>query len=78
MSGKTVGVVLTRFRSTVAAKKQDEQRERSSVANVVVGTEDQWECEWVKPGGQCDPERERRLDGQGIWDAHRHHRVCKS
>ena len=59
MSGKTVRVVLTGFRNTVAVKKQDEQRERSSVANVVVGTESQWECEWVKPGGgQCDPERE--------------------
>ena len=65
MSGKTVGVVLTRFRNMMAAKEQDEQRERSSAANVVVGAEDQWECERVKPGGGSVAQREKGLGGWG-------------
>ena len=56
------------------AKQQDEQRERFSVANVVVGTENQWECERVKPGGANVAHRERIGWTGGIWDARRHHR----
>ena len=69
MSGKTVGVVLTRFRNMMAVKEQDKQGERYSATNVVVGAEDQWECERVKPGGgQCDPEREREEFGWNVGD----------
>ena len=78
MSGKTVGVVLTRFRNMMAVKEQDKQRERSSATNVVVVAEDQWECERVKPGGGPVWPTERKdwvdVDG-GIWDAPHHHRI---
>ena len=78
MSGKTVGVVLTRFRNMMAVKEQDKQGERYSATNVVVGAEDQWECERVKPGGsQCDPERERgiRVECGRLWVVLHHHKI---
>ena len=67
MSGKTVGVVLTRFRNMMAVKEQDKQGERSSATSVVVGAEDQWECERVKPGGGPVWPTERIGWNGGIW-----------